>query len=830
MVKICDSVYINHNELSSNKKKHSLNYEKQFSEYPYELDHFQKYAVQAIEEGHHVLVTAHTGSGKSMPCEHAIRKFCASGKKVIYTSPIKSLSNQKFAEFSKKYPEYSFGILTGDIKFNPEADVIIMTTEILRNTLFRNHDKMSEKQRSNLLFDIDIENDLACVVFDEVHYINDADRGKVWEECIIQMPQHVQMVMLSATIDKAPEFAQWIETTKDKEVWLTSTNIRVVPLEHQYYYTLPKSAYKQPKSDKVIEKLCRDVDGKCITVKSPDIGVSESAIQNIVRIQKAQNKHAYKRDYNMSPYFRRLGPQYVLNEISMKLKKEEKLPAICFVFSRAKVEYYGECIEHSLFDEENNEEDRKKSSTVTQECEKILMKLPNYKEYIGLPEFKFITKLLSKGVAIHHSGMMPVFREMIEHLFDKGYVKMLFATETFAVGVNMPTKTVLFTNLSKYTNGGHRGLLGHEYTQMAGRAGRRGLDTRGYVIHLMNMIDIDSEFEYKRMLSGTPQRLVSKFDIDAGLILRLIHNNVSVDEIPYFITKSMMQNEISREYRHYTEELNNKKEELEKSHNNIKLMSTPMEVLKEYDDLNKQMERANQKKRKIIQRKIDSIYREHRYFEKDYENFKDISSIESEISYLKDYISNTETYVERNVMKWVDYLVKQGFIVSDDEGNKKLSLKGTVSSFIQEVNPLVFGDIISNGELRRATSELLMATLSAFISMRSKDEHGNSTKYQGSSGELINISNKVTYINNKYYDSILLDFQQINEKDFEMNFTYCDLLIEWFNAKDENECDGILKKFQYKYSLPVGEVVKCIMKIINISKELQNACMYIGDT
>ena len=144
------------------------------------------------------------------------------------------------------------------------------------------------------------------------------------------MPQHVQMVMLSATIDKAPEFAQWIETTKDKEVWLTSTNIRVVPLEHQYYYTLPKSAYKQPKSDKVIEKLCRDVDGKCITVKSPDIGVSESAIQNIVRIQKAQNKHAYKRIIYESVFQALV--QYVLNEISMKLKKEEKLPAICLYF------------------------------------------------------------------------------------------------------------------------------------------------------------------------------------------------------------------------------------------------------------------------------------------------------------------------------------------------------------------------------------------------------------------------------------------------------------------------------------------------------------------
>ena len=160
-----------------------------------------------------------------------------------------------------------------------------MTTEILRNTLFRNHDKMSEKQRSNLLFDIDIENDLACVVFDEVHYINDADRGKVWEECIIQMPQHVQMVMLSQQLIKHQNLHNGLKQLRIKKYGLFHKYC-VVPLEHQYYYTLPKSAYKQPKSDKVIEKLCRDVDGKCITVKSPDNGVSESAIQNIMHSKK----------------------------------------------------------------------------------------------------------------------------------------------------------------------------------------------------------------------------------------------------------------------------------------------------------------------------------------------------------------------------------------------------------------------------------------------------------------------------------------------------------------------------------------------------------------
>ena len=170
-------------------------------------DQFQKQAIDAIHKEHHTLITAHTGSGKTFPAEYAIKHICQKGKKVIYTSPIKSLSNQKFNEFTRKHTDITFGILTGDIKFNPEADCLIMTTEILRNTLFH-----KERSDCKLLFDMDFQNELACVIFDEVHYINDKDRGKVWEECIMSLPSHVFTVMLSATIDRPEIFCNWIET------------------------------------------------------------------------------------------------------------------------------------------------------------------------------------------------------------------------------------------------------------------------------------------------------------------------------------------------------------------------------------------------------------------------------------------------------------------------------------------------------------------------------------------------------------------------------------------------------------------------------------------
>ena len=228
MVKICDKPY--------DENEESSKYIQYFEEFPFSLSDFQKYAIQGIVEQQHVLVTAHTGSGKTLPAEFAIKYFTRQGKKVIYTSPIKALSNQKFYEFSKAFPNISFGILTGDIKFNPEADVLIMTTEILQNTLYLQNYK-NEKSNELLMFEMDMENDLGCVIFDEIHYINDKDRGKVWEETIMMLPQQIQMVMLSATIDKPEKFAKWCEEQKKtKNVYLASTNHRVVPLHHHLFF------------------------------------------------------------------------------------------------------------------------------------------------------------------------------------------------------------------------------------------------------------------------------------------------------------------------------------------------------------------------------------------------------------------------------------------------------------------------------------------------------------------------------------------------------------------------------------------------------------------
>ena len=252
MVQICNMPYPEDSEFNSH-----------FERYPYPLSAFQKHAIEGIIKNHHVLITAHTGSGKTLPAEFAIEHWVGQGKKVIYTSPIKALSNQKFYEFRMKFPHISFGLFTGDIKTNPEADVLIMTTEILMNRLFN---KSLEKE-SVMDFQMDFDAELAAVVFDEIHYINDPERGQVWEKTILMLPDHVQMVMLSATLDKPDIFAKWIEDShKNKQVVLCPTSHRVVPLTHYGFVTMGEHDFNNIK-DKSLQARMRKLTNKPILLK-----------------------------------------------------------------------------------------------------------------------------------------------------------------------------------------------------------------------------------------------------------------------------------------------------------------------------------------------------------------------------------------------------------------------------------------------------------------------------------------------------------------------------------------------------------------------------------
>ena len=492
--------------------------------FPFKLSEFQEKAINALINNDHVLITAHTGSGKTLPAEFAIEHFVENGKKVIYTAPIKALSNQKYYEFQKKFPTISFGILTGDIKFNPEADVLIMTTEILKNTLYLKNNG----EKDGLEFDIDIQTELGCVVFDEVHYINDPSRGKVWEETIMLLPEHIQMLMLSATIDKPERFARWIENIKNntKKVVIAGTNERVVPLVHYMWF----NTKQKPVQDKQILSMINSRANKLCILKD-----NKSEFNRELYLETCKIKKYLKQEKLL------VQNAFVLNNVIEHLKSKGMLPAICFVFSRKMVEKYASLIEKSVV----SDDDCKFQESIDNECFNILKKLPNYQEYLQLPEYQFVLGLLRKGIAIHHSGVAPILREMVELLFSKGYIKLLFATETFAVGINMPTKTVIFTDFTKYDGSDNRILRSPEYTQMAGRAGRRGLDTIGHVIHLTNMFEIPEMREYMDMMNGKPQLFVSRFKISYNLLLNILSNTQDITEIKNHVEKSMMNLDIT---------------------------------------------------------------------------------------------------------------------------------------------------------------------------------------------------------------------------------------------------------------------------------------------
>ena len=418
-------------------------YQKIFDYWDFPLSNFQKWAIYSIHKMHDTMVCAPTGSGKTLPAEFAIRHFRKQNKKVIYTTPIKALSNEKFYDLSKKFPNISFGLLTGDNKFNPEADVVIMTTEILLNTLKKKSIQVGADEDSSLTdlklsldFNMDMENELGCIIYDEIHYINDRDRGTIWEQSIMFQPKHVCYIGLSATIDKPQKICNWSESESGAnrhEINLCETTHRNVPLEHYSFMSIPESYLKKMSNEN--NSMFKSLINKPVLLKAQNKPFEE---KNYDKIRKAL-KYINNNKININYIF-------VFNQMIEYLFENKLLPALTFIFSRKQCYAWANRVHKSLFEEGCNI-----PSIIEKKATKILInKLSNWKEYVELPEFKNIINLLKKGIAVHHSGVTPVFREMIELLYGDGYIKLLIATETFAVGINMGIKSVVFTGLQKF--------------------------------------------------------------------------------------------------------------------------------------------------------------------------------------------------------------------------------------------------------------------------------------------------------------------------------------------------------------------------------------------
>ncbi|MEZ0227270.1 MAG: DEAD/DEAH box helicase [Planctomycetota bacterium] len=458
-----------------------------------QLDEFQKVALDAISKGESVIVAAPTGAGKTLIAEYAIEKALKEGRRVVYTAPIKALSNQKFRDFSATYPG-DVGVTTGDVSINPQAPAMIMTTEIFRNTIFDNPERLK---------------DVATVIFDEIHYMDDPERGTVWEESLIFAPPEIKVVALSATISNLDEFAEWLREVRGGAVRVVVEKNRPIPLS--IFASLPGRGIVP--FDKV-----RKVSGD-------------------MRAEQFRNRHGghdrFQRGGRGAHRGRggrggRGGPggrggeswedrarqlQLHFKKLVISLAHRRELPVLFFLFSRDACEKLA--VACGDFDYFMGNEERRKAAVA--ELTKLVFA---FDLDLDDPEVTRLRKLISKGIAFHHAGLLPALKEIIEVLFSDGHLRLLVATETFALGVNMPARAVAFEGLKKWNGVARVALKTREFQQMAGRAGRRGIDTRGDVFVTFDPTQEDPRL-LESVVNGKVEAVESQFNLSYSTLLNL---------------------------------------------------------------------------------------------------------------------------------------------------------------------------------------------------------------------------------------------------------------------------------------------------------------------
>uniref|UniRef100_A0A0N5A2L5 Superkiller viralicidic activity 2-like 2 n=1 Tax=Parastrongyloides trichosuri TaxID=131310 RepID=A0A0N5A2L5_PARTI len=441
-------------------------------EYKFKLDSFQKEAVLCIENNQSVLVSAHTSAGKTVVALYAIAVCLREKQRVIYTSPIKALSNQKYRELQEEFADV--GLMTGDVTLNPDASILVMTTEILRSMLYRGSEILSE---------------VGWVIFDEIHYMRDGERGVVWEETIILLPDNIHYVFLSATIPNARQFAEWVAYLHKQPCHVIYTEFRPTPLQHFIYPCGGSGLFE------VVTTTGEFREDKFNSA----ISILETAGDAAKQVNERGRKGGVKGDSNVCKIIR-------------TILDKDMLPVIVFSFSRKECESYATTLKDMDFNTEKNKK-------VVQEIFDNAIGLLSEADR-ELPQIGHVLPFILRGIGIHHSGLLPIIKETVEILFGEGLIRVLFATETFAMGLNMPARTVLFTAARKFDGKDHRWITSGEYIQMAGRAGRRGKDDRGMVIVMIDQqIKADN---LKQMIKGKTDTMDSAFRLTYNMVLNLL--------------------------------------------------------------------------------------------------------------------------------------------------------------------------------------------------------------------------------------------------------------------------------------------------------------------
>lgn len=479
--------------------------------YAFPLDQFQLSSMDVVDRGDSVIVAAPTGSGKTVVAEYGIAVALADGARAFYTAPIKALSNQKYSDLVQMYGRERVGLLTGDNAINGDAPVVVMTTEVLRNMIYAQSTALA---------------DLKVVVLDEVHFIQDAYRGPVWEEVIIHLPKHVQLVCLSATVSNAAEVADWMSTVRG-----------------------PTQAIVEEK--RPVELECLFMMGDKSTEREHLLPVLVNGRPNQEAGRIADQGHRLARRTRNQRRRILFTPSRI--DVVERLRHEDLLPAICFIFSRNQCdEAAAACLRHGI--RLTSADERRRIAAIV--AERLDGLDEDDLDVLGYPQF---VAQLEAGIASHHAGMVPPFKETVEACFVEGLVKVVFATETLAVGINMPARSVVIEKLTKFTGEHHQFLTPGEFTQLTGRAGRRGLDARGHAVVLWSpFVSFD---QVSGLASSRSFRLTSSFRPTYNMAVNLVRS-YSSEEARHLLNLSLAQYQADRDVVKLEARLENRLERL----------------------------------------------------------------------------------------------------------------------------------------------------------------------------------------------------------------------------------------------------------------------------
>ena len=744
-----------------------------------QLDRFQEKAIAAINRDTSVIVTAPTGAGKTVIAEYAVETCLEENRRVIYTAPIKALSNQKYRDFFDEYGE-KIGIVTGDVVLNPYAQVLLMTTEIFRNTIFD---------------DIERLQDVAYVIFDEVHYINDIERGTVWEESIIFAPQHIKFVCLSATIPNINPFAEWMQSVRDIEIEIVEELKRPVPLEHYLYFK--------------------------------DYGIG--GVEHISALRKLAQHDARKR--KPDPSHEKTPPalpsDFIETSLIPHLHREKRLPCLYFCFSRKG------CEENAVslgFGSRLQLLNKEQTAQILKQFDELCLQFDIVAER-KIAEFR---RLVSCGIAYHHAGMLPTLKEVVERLFTSGLIQLLFTTETFAVGINMPACSVVFDSIEKFDGIGFRYLKAREYHQMSGRAGRRGIDTIGYVYAQIIPTYADSN-EIRGVVSNKIESIESQFNLSYSSILNLYQKYG--DDIYDVYTMSLSNHQNRVRVTKLNQQIGDRTEKLrilpkpECIHDGI---DGSVQIEKHYRqkrDREKNLQRLyveraqiksetrGKKRKKERGKRLKTVHKEIKRFQASSEQslcdgcphlhrcagrYKNIRKEDERLQKLKERATFIENDPQQQIAARLKVLEELGYIEA-----QTLLPRGSIAAHIYGYE-VQLTQILFSGFFERLTEDEINCLMVAVVSEPRKDGYFKPLKNERLLEELYAVSSEISFIQN------LEAKHKVTELTPMLELRLCTAMLAWSRGCDFDALE--------KYArLDAGDFVRAFRLVIDQLRQIHRA-------